>query len=91
MIDTRFTADNPLQLRWTRDASATRCYQSGVTLNGSPVTIDADRPQLSADISTSPLLRAYKITMPDGSVIYNTPNSSEAPMDGTRASACVRP
>ena len=74
MIDTRFTADNPLQLRWTRDASATRCYQSGVTLNGSPVTIDADRPQLSADISTSPLLRAYKITMPDGSVIYNTPN-----------------
>ncbi len=74
MIDTRFTADSPLQLRWTRDASSTRCYQSGVTLNGSPVTIDADRPQLSSDISASPLLRAYKITMPDGSVIYNTPN-----------------
>lgn len=74
MIDTRFTADNPIQLRWTRDPSATRCYQSGVTLNGVPVTIDADRPQLSADISSSPLLRAYKITMPDGSVIYNTPN-----------------
>jgi len=74
MIDTRFTSDQPVELRWTRDTSAVRCYQSGVTLNGSPVIIDADRPQLSADISSSPLLRAYKVTMPDGSAIYNIPN-----------------
>lgn len=74
MIDTRFTSDHPIDLRWTRDASAVRCYQSGITLNGKPIIIDADRPQLSADITSSPLLHAYKITMPDGSVIYNTPN-----------------
>lgn len=74
MIDTRITSDQPVDLRWTRDASATRCYQSGVTLNGTPVIIDADRPQLSADISSLPVLRAYKVVMPDGSVIYNTPN-----------------
>ena len=74
VIDTRFTSDHPIELRWTRDASATRCYQSGVTLNGQPVMIDADRPLLSADITSLPVLRAYKVTMPDGSVIYNTPN-----------------
>ncbi len=74
MIDTRFTSDQPVVLRWTRDASAVRCYQSGVTLNGVPVLIDADRPQLSADITSSPLMRAYKVALPDGKTIYNTPN-----------------
>lgn len=73
MIDTRFTSDNPITLRWTRDISPVRCYQSGVTLNGKPVTIDADRPQLGVDISTSPLLLAYKITY-GTETVYNTPN-----------------
>lgn len=74
LIDTRFTAGHPINLQWTRDASPVRCYQSNVTLNGAPVTVDSSRPDLSADISGSPLLKAYKITLPDGSVIYNTPN-----------------
>lgn len=73
MIDTRFTAENPVKLQWTRDISPIRCYQSGITLNGNPVTIDADRPELSTDITESPLLEAYKI-INEGKNIYNTPN-----------------
>lgn len=73
VIDTRFTSDHPIELRWTRDESPVRCYQSNVTLNGKPVTIDADRPHLSADITSSPLLMAYRIPL-DGSILYNIPN-----------------
>lgn len=73
MIDTRFTTDKPVELQWTRDSSPIRCYQSGVTLNGQPVTIDAKRPELSADITSSPLLKAYK-TESNGKILYNTPN-----------------
>lgn len=73
MIDTRFTADNPVKLQWTRDVSPIRCYQSGVTLNGKPAVIDAERPDLSSDITKSPLLEAYKV-ISGGKTIYNTPN-----------------
>ncbi|MCH5326349.1 MAG: hypothetical protein J1E29_03995 [Duncaniella sp.] len=69
MIDTRWTAEHPVTLRWTRDRSTIHCYQSGITLNGAPVTIDADRPDMSTDISKLPLLRAYKT-----GGIYNIPN-----------------
>lgn len=74
VIDTRFTSDQPIELRWTRDESPVRCYQSNVTLNGKPVTIDADRPHLSADITSSPLLRAFKISTGENTVLYNIPN-----------------
>lgn len=73
MIDTRFTSDSPVKLQWTRDLSAKRCYQSNISLNGRPVSIDSERPEMSADISSSQLLKAYKITYGD-KVIYNTPN-----------------
>ncbi|MDE5960790.1 MAG: hypothetical protein K2H08_03610, partial [Duncaniella sp.] len=73
MIDTRFTADNPVKLQWTRDVSPIRCYQSGVTLNGKPAVIDAERPDLSSDITNSPLLEAYKVISGE-KTIYNTPN-----------------
>lgn len=73
MIDTRFTSAHPVTLQWTRDVSSTRCYQSNVTLNGQPVTIDRDRPALSADITGTPLLCAYKVDI-DGHTIYNIPN-----------------
>lgn len=73
MIDTRWTSDSPVTLQWTRDPSPMRCYQSNVTLNGHQVTIDTDRPELSAEISNSPLLKAYKVT--DGAnALYNIPN-----------------
>lgn len=73
LIDTRFTSDKNISLQWTRDMSSARCYQSGVTLNGSPVTVDGGRPDLSADITSSLLLYAYKVTA-GGKTIYNTPN-----------------
>ncbi|MCM1163947.1 MAG: hypothetical protein NC339_06850 [Muribaculaceae bacterium] len=73
VIDCRFTSDNNLQLQWTRDASDIRCYQSNNTLNGQPVTIDADRSSLWMDISDSPMLDAFKIKA-DGDWLYNTSN-----------------
>lgn len=73
MIDTRFTADQPMELQWTHDSSPIRCYQSNVTLNGKPVKIDANRPELGTDITSSNLLTAYKVETND-KIIYNTPN-----------------
>ena len=49
LIDTRFHTpggNGDATIRWTRDPSATVCYQRGVTLDGKPYDVDADRPQL---------------------------------------------
>lgn len=73
VIDTRFTSDSPIKLQWTRDASEKRCYQSNVTLNGVATTIDASRPELSADLSGTRTMNAYKVVN-GGKTIYNTPN-----------------
>ena len=73
LIDTRFTSDNPMELQWTPYPSPIRCYQSNVSLNGCPVTIDANRPDLASDISFTPILKAYKVENM-GKTIYNTPN-----------------
>ncbi|MCM1522511.1 MAG: hypothetical protein NC039_07660 [Muribaculaceae bacterium] len=74
MIDTRFTSDDPnLKLRWTRDASPIRCYQSNVSLNGRKVTVDVDRPELWKDVTNLPILDAFKITT-ENAIIYNTLN-----------------
>ena len=73
MIDTRFTADYPLTLKWTHDTSPIRCYQSNVSLNGQPVKIDEDRPELGIDITDLGLINAYKVGNND-TIIYNTPN-----------------
>lgn len=73
LIDTRFTSDYPLELQWTPESSAIRCFQSNVTFNGEPVKIDANRPELGKDITSTELLKAYKVEN-RGEVIYNTPN-----------------
>lgn len=73
LIDTRFTGNDSLELKWTHDSSPIRCYQSNVTLNGQPVKIDALRPELGTDITNSPLIKAYKVETLD-KIIYNTPN-----------------
>lgn len=73
MIDTRFTSDKPIELKWAPQSSPIRCYQSNVTLNGEPVKIDANRSELGIDIRNSRLLQAYKIEN-NGEFIYNTPN-----------------
>ncbi len=49
LLDTRFHtngADGGIDLRWTRDPSAVVCYQRGVTIDGHPVAVDADRKGL---------------------------------------------
>lgn len=73
MIDCRFTGAEDTVIRWTRDYSPFMSYYSCVTLNGRPYAIDADRPEMSTDISGTRLLDAYKVTLGD-TVIYNTPN-----------------
>lgn len=72
-IDTRFTSDSPVDLRWTRDASDTRCFQQNITLNGQPVIIDDSRRELSTILDDSPLLDAYKFEY-DGKSYYNFSN-----------------
>lgn len=75
VIDTRISSLDPdLTLRWTRDASDVRCYQSNVTLNGHPVTIDASRPGLSVTLDGTPLMDSYKISLSSGRILYNIPN-----------------
>lgn len=72
-IDTRFTADAPVDIRWTRDASDVRCFQSNITLNGEPIIIDDTRRELSLILDDSPLLDAYKFEYNDKSY-YNFSN-----------------
>ena len=73
IIDTRFTSNSPIIIKWTRDASDIVSFQHNVTLNGMPYTIDAERPALSTILDGLPLIDAYKINH-DGKTIYNIPN-----------------
>lgn len=78
VIDTRFRVSNESSLQrraiqWTRDLSNNTCYQSNVVVNGDGYSIDAERPNLSVDLTDKPLLAAYRVDH-DGATIYNTPN-----------------
>ncbi len=65
MINCRFEG-SPRELGWTKyPAAYLKCYQSGVTLNGSPVTLGGTGAPESVDISASPALGAY--LLPGGS------------------------
>ena len=49
LIDTRFHTpggNGDIDIKWTRDPSSVVCYQRGVTLDGKPYTVDADRKDL---------------------------------------------
>ncbi|MDE7349494.1 MAG: hypothetical protein K2N25_00350 [Muribaculaceae bacterium] len=72
-IDTRFSCPNPIDIRWTRDASDIVCHQENISLNGSPYTIDADRPELGPSLSGSTFRNAYKVDY-NGKSLYNLPN-----------------
>lgn len=78
VIDTRFHCDNPIDIKWTRDASDVICRQENVTLNGKPYIIDGDRPQLGPSLSGSPLRNAYKVEH-EGKTFYNLPNLLNGP------------
>ncbi|MCH5345490.1 MAG: hypothetical protein J1E63_00180, partial [Muribaculaceae bacterium] len=77
LIDTRFHscgATPPTSLQWTRDPSASVCYQCNVTLDGKPVTMDPERPELTVDLSGRKALDAYRLNTQDGRVVYNIPS-----------------
>lgn len=49
LLDTRFHTPGgkgDIDIRWTRDPSSIVCYQRGVTLDGKPFMVDADRRNL---------------------------------------------
>ncbi|MDE6480247.1 MAG: hypothetical protein K2L45_08245 [Muribaculaceae bacterium] len=73
VIDTRFFCDNPIDIKWTRDASDIICRQENVTLNGKPYVIDADRLFLGPQLSESKLRNAYVVDY-EGMRYYNLPN-----------------
>ncbi|MDE5750510.1 MAG: hypothetical protein K2H87_07060, partial [Duncaniella sp.] len=77
MVDTRFTTPGRDETRaplWSRDPGSVVCYQSGVTLNGRPITIDPERPDMWVGLDGTRLMDAYKVTLPSGEVIYNVYN-----------------
>lgn len=72
-IDTRFHSENPIDIKWTRDASDIVCRQENISLNGKPYIIDADRPELGSLLSGTCLRNAYKFDY-KGQTVYNLPN-----------------
>ena len=72
-IDTRFFCDNPIDIKWTRDASDIICRQENITLNGKPYVIDAERLFLGPQLSESKLRNAYVVDL-EGKKFYNLPN-----------------
>lgn len=70
IIDCRFTSDDPnLQISWTPEpGNMLRCYASGNTLNGNPLTIGST--PTTVDITNKPLLSAFKHA--DGTYNYTT-------------------
>ena len=74
LIDCRYHTQDSVYLGWTQDPTPQlRCYQSGVTCNGRPVTLDAAVPDITVDITDKPLLRAYKVVN-GAQTLYNTYN-----------------
>lgn len=75
IVDSRFrSSSEPLCLGWTQDpVDDLRCYQYNVSLNGSPVFINADKPEVTIDMTDKPVLDAYRLEY-NGEVIYNTYN-----------------
>jgi len=74
LVDCRFSAAAPLGLEWTPEPDASlRCYQSGVTWNGAPVSVGSRQPCTTVVMDSLPLLEAYKITV-GGRTIYNSYN-----------------
>ena len=74
LVDCRFHTERPVYLGWTQDPTPRlRCYQSNVTCNGKAVTLSADVPDITVDMTGKPLLAAYRVEN-KGKVVYNTYN-----------------
>lgn len=85
MIDCRWTSQDPnLFIGWTQDPTDDlRCYQANLTLNGKPLTIQADKPWLTVDLSNKEALKAFRQLLPKSlfipggvgdTVVYNLTN-----------------
>ncbi len=73
VIDTRFHSENPIDIKWTRDASDIISHQENITLNGEPYIIDSERLYLGSQIQNSKLRSAYVVDY-NGEKYYNLPN-----------------
>lgn len=75
MVDCRFkNSSEPLYVGWTQDPTDDlRCYQYNVSLNGEPLLIHSNKPEITVDMTGKPVLEAYRVEH-EGKVIYNTYN-----------------
>ena len=74
VIDCRYHVAQPCYAGWTHTPTDwLRCCQYGVTMNGQPYVIGADKPFNTLCLDRSPLLAAFRLTDGD-EVIYNTFN-----------------
>lgn len=75
VVDCRFHVRKPVYAGWTHEPSDwLRCYQYGVTMNGQPYILGADKPYNTVCMEQRPMLCAYRLTDEKGHVIYNTYN-----------------
>lgn len=74
VIDCRYRAEGACYAGWTHTPTDwLRCYQYGVTLNGQPYILGADKPYNTLCLEQRPMLAAYRLTDAEGS-FYNTYN-----------------
>ena len=75
IVDSRLkSSSEPLYVGWTQDPTDDlRCYQYNVSLNGTPLLINQNKPENTVDMTGKPVLEAYRIEH-EGKVIYNTYN-----------------
>ncbi|MDE7421704.1 MAG: hypothetical protein K2N35_16050, partial [Muribaculaceae bacterium] len=73
VLDTRFHCENPIEIKWTRDASDIICRQENITLNGMPYMVDSERSELGPNFENNQLRNAYVVDY-NGRKVYNIPN-----------------
>lgn len=75
IVDSRFQSSSaPLFIGWTQDPTDDlRCYQYNVSLNGTPIRISNNKPEITVDMTDKPILEAYRLEH-KGKVLYNTYN-----------------
>jgi len=72
LVDVRFHhASDSLYIGWIQDAPNTlRCYSHNLTLNGKPISIQADKPEVNVSLTGSETLNAFKVER-GGKLQYN--------------------
>lgn len=75
IVDCRYHVAKPVYAGWAHTPEDwLRCYQYGVTLNGQPYVIGAEKPYNTVCMDQLALLGAYRLEDKDGAVVYNTYN-----------------